>query len=529
LKWKHNIRKINAIFVSLSVIFLFFGEVLMDRETTSFWKQDAHLRIYTPLTEHVKCDVCVIGAGISGLTTAFLLSQNGKKVIVVDDGSIAGGQTERTTGHLTNALDDRYCILEHYFGKEGAKLAAESHRAAMDFIERLVVQYKIDCEYELVNAYLFNPPDVHPLILEHELQAAQRAGLSAVMVERAPLSSFDTGKSICFFNQAHFHPLKYLNQLCELIELNQSEIYGGTHATAIKQIQGTYTVITDQQSTIQAAHVVIATNSPINSRFLPHLKQAAYRTYVIAANIPQGYVPPGLYYDTLDPYHYIRTVKDKQGRLLLMVGGEDHRTAEEEHIEERYRRLTNWTKERFPLMQEVVFRWSGQILEPIDSLGFIGRAHKDQEIYMITGDSGNGLTHGTLGALLINDLILGKKSPWANLYDPHRKTIQAASDFLTENVNTLAQYRDWLTGGSKQPSHPGCGKIIRRGLKKIAQYRDEKGKLHEMSAVCPHLGAIVRWNPGEHCWECPAHGSRFDAEGKVIQGPANCNLKNISE
>lgn len=492
--------------------------------TIPFWNEDCRLKTYSPLSEHMTCDVCIIGAGISGLTTAYLLSKSKKKVIVLDDGPIAGGQTFRTTGHLSNALDDRYFVLESYFGEKGARLAAESHRAAIDFISSLVSTYRILCNFEVIPAYLFAPSEADQHILQKELEAAQRAGLNATMVSRAPLESFDTGPAICFAGQAHLHPLKYIDRLCELIEAEGGLIYGDTHVCSLIEKNG-YRLDTHIKKHIQADHVVVATNSPINSRFFPHVKQAAYRTYVIAGRIPKGYVKAGLYYDTLDPYHYIRIAKDKNGEDILMVGGEDHRTGEEKNIPEKYRNLESWTRERFPFFGEVRFYWSGQIMEPVDCLGFIGKMHKDKEVYIITGDSGNGLTHATIGGLLIHDLIEGGQSPWTDIYNPHRTTLKATSDFLRENINSAMQYMDWFTPGENTELARNCGIIVRKGIKKCALYRDESGTVHEMSAVCPHLGAIVRWNASEHCWECPAHGSRFDAMGQVIQGPSNCHLK----
>lgn len=489
-----------------------------------FWSAEINLKNYPPLTENITTEVCIIGAGISGLTTAYLLNKSGKKVVIVDDGQVAGGQTVRTTAHITNALDDRYYNLENYLGQEEAALAASSHRAAIDFIASVVSLHQIDCDFQQVNAYLFKPPGDSSDELEKELQAAKRAGIDASMVSSSPLDSFDTGPALCFSDQAAFHPIKYLNRLCEILEASGLKIYCGTHVTTINSENG-YTLETDQNKKIQASHVVVATNSPINNRFFPHLKQASYRTYVIAGQVPKGYVKPGLYYDTLDPYHYIRIAQDKNGNDILIVGGEDHRTGEEKEIFERFKTLESWTRERFPKLGEITYHWSGQVIEPVDCIAFIGRVSHDEEVYIITGDSGNGMTHGTIGGLLINDLIMQKKSPWEELYDPHRISIKAAPIFIEENANTFWQYKDWLTTSEEKTLNPGCGIVVREGLTKCALYKDEKGTVHRMSAVCPHLGAIIHWNESTCCWECPAHGSIFTAEGKVVQGPANSNLE----
>jgi len=500
------------------------------RETRSFWQGDRALKTYPSLSCDQEVDVCIIGAGISGLTAAYLLGKENKSVVLLDDGPIAGGQTVRTTGHLTNTLDDRYYHLESYFGQKNTKLIAESHRAAIDLIESLVKQYQIVCEFERVKAYLFVPPHESSVVLEKELKAAHNAGLKDVsFVERCPISTFDTGLSLCFPHQAQFSPLPYLEKLCKLIEAQGGKIYCKTHAEQVAVKESKYHISTDQKHFVSAKHVIYAANAFTGSRLLPHTKQAPYRTYVIAGEIPHGSIEKGLYYDTQDPYHYIRLCPIDAHKDLLMVGGEDHRTAEKRDIRSSYEKLERWTLHRFPMLKKIQYHWSGQVIEPVDSLAFIGRLKKGEERYLITGDSGNGLTHGTLGAILICDLIMGRPNPWEKIYDPHRVTFKSSADFIRENSNTLWQYRDWMKTGevkSEKEIKRNCGAVVCKGFKKMACYRDNEGKLHKVSAVCPHLGALVRWNESEHCWECPAHGSRFTPDGKVIQGPTNHNLKN---
>lgn len=238
-----------------------------------------------------------------------------------------------------------------------------------------------------------------------------------------------------------------------------------------------------------------------------------------------------LYWDTLDPYHYVRLqpMKDGGGEYdLLLVGGEDHKTGQASNTEERHASLEEWARERFPAMQRVEFTWAGQVMEAMDGLAFIGRNPLDKDnVFIVTGDSGMGMTHGTIAGILLTDLISGKENPWAKLYDPSRKTIRAAGEFVKENLNVAAQYADWVTGGdvsSADEIAKDDGAILRRGLTKLAVFRDDKGTLHECSAVCPHLGCIVAWNSSEKTWDCPCHGSRFDKLGKVIVGPANTDL-----
>lgn len=220
-------------------------------------------------------------------------------------------------------------------------------------------------------------------------------------------------------------------------------------------------------------------------------------------------------------------------RDILIVGGEDHKTGQADNAEDRHARLANWARSRFPQMETVEFTWVGQVMESIDGLAFIGRNPLDKEnVFIATGDSGMGMTHGTIAGILLTDLILGRENPWATLYDPSRKTLLAAGEFAKEAVNMAAQYADWVTGGdvsSTDEIADDSGAVMRRGLSKIAVHRDAHGKLHELSAVCPHLGCIVRWNASEKTWDCPCHGSRFGKLGKVINGPANTDLAPTDE
>jgi Rieske Fe-S protein len=272
---------------------------------------------------------------------------------------------------------------------------------------------------------------------------------------------------------------------------------------------------------------VVATNIPINDLLVIHTKQAAYRTYAIAARVTGGAaIPRALVWDTAAPYHYLRPAVGRND--LAIVGGEDHRSGQRNDFEERFHRLESWLAGRFSSPVVVERRWSGQVMETVDGLAFIGRNPGDEpNVYVATGDSGMGLTHGAIAGMLVADLVAGRPNPWAGLYDPSRKPLAAAVEYLKENVKTAAQYGDWLKPGdasSAEEVAPGTGAVVRRGLKMIAAYRDETGALHECSAVCPHLGCVVTWNGADGMWDCPCHGSRFDPDGTVVLGPANSDL-----
>jgi glycine/D-amino acid oxidase-like deaminating enzyme/nitrite reductase/ring-hydroxylating ferredoxin subunit len=479
------------------------------------------------LSSDASADVCIVGAGIAGLTTAYLLAKAGKRVIVVDDGPTAGGETCRTTAHLVSAVDDRFYHLERLHGAEAARLTAESHAAAIDRIERIVQDEKIDCDFTRLDGYLFVPPGDDVAQLDAELQAAHRAGLADVSrVDRAPVTSFDTGPALRFPRQGQFHILKYLKGVAAAATREGVRIHNGTHVDRIEGGKDAH--VETSRGVIRAGAIVVATNSPVNDLVAIHTKQAAYRTFVVGARVRRGSVPRILLWDTPDPYHYLRVVEAEDDDVLI-VGGEDHKTGQADDAPKRFQRLEAWTRERFPQVQAFEFQWSGQVMEPIDGLALIGRNPLDSDnVYIATGDSGNGMTHGTIAGVLLTDLIMGRENPWARLYDPSRKTLGAAKEFVKENVNVAAQYADLVTPGEVDDVAAigtGEGAILRRGAGKVAVYRDERGALHERSAFCTHLGCVVQWNSTEKTWDCPCHGSRFQTDGHVINGPAIRALK----
>ena len=498
----------------------------MPPQRTSVWVATAQLPTYSPLTSDTTADVCVVGAGIAGLTTAYLLTQVGKSVVVLDDGAIGSGMTGVTSAHLTNAIDDRYFHLERLHGERGSRLAAESTTQSIDQIESIVTRERIACDFLRLDGYLFCAPEHGEDLLDRELEAAHRAGLlNVAKIGRAPLA-FDTGPCLRFPHQAQFHPLKYLSGMAQAIERAGSRIYAGTHATRVTG--GENATVATERGTVNAGHIVVATNVPINDLVVIHTKQAPYMTYVIGARVPRNAVTAALYWDTGDPYHYVRLQPIDADHDLLIVGGEDHKSGQADDIEQRHPRLEAWARERFPGMGEVLYTWAGQVMETVDGLAFIGRNPMDHKnVYAVTGDSGQGITHGTIAGMLITDLILGRHNAWESLYDPGRVTMRAATEYVRENINVASQYADYVTGGdveSVDQIAKDSGAVIRRGALKVAVYRDATGELHERSAVCTHLGCIVAWNPAEKSWDCPCHGSRFDKFGAVINGPANVGL-----
>ncbi len=505
-------------------------------KTTSLWLETAHPDRQPALSENATADVCVIGAGIAGVTTAYLLARDKKSVILIDDGTPGCGETGMTTAHLSNVIDDRYTEMIRLHGVDGARLACDSHRAAIARIESICTQERIDAEFQRVSGYLFLSPEHDESYLDEEFEAAREAGIEVEKLAQAPVQGFHSGPCLHFPRQAQFHPLKYLNGVIGAFTRAGGRLYGGVRAEKVNG-GATAEIETASGHRISAKSVVVATNSPFIDLFAIHTKQAPYYTYVIGARVPAGAITPALYWDTHDPYHYVRLQRTTNAELggdnpdpldLLIVGGEDHKTGQASNTEERFAALERWMREHYPAAREVEFRWSGQVMETQDGLGFIGRNPLDaSNVYVATGDSGMGMTHGTIAGMLICDLIQDRPNRWEKLYDPSRVRAGAAGDFLKENLNVAAQYASWVTPGevsSLDEITPNTGAVVREGLTKVAIFRDEAGELHRRSAVCTHLGCIVGWNKAASTWDCPCHGSRFDAYGRVINGPASSDL-----
>lgn len=509
-----------------------------DQRSHSYWQTSVEPLTFDSLREDMGADAVIVGAGIAGLTVAYSLAKVGQRVIVLEQQhTIGSGETGHTTAHITHALDDRYSELEKMFGEDNIRLAAESHTAAINLIEQIIADEKIHCDFLRVDGYLFLHPSDEIITLDEELRATHRAGLPTEMVENVPGIHGVEGPAIRFRNQAQFHPLKYLHGLCNAIINHGGKIFTGTR---VKEFNSNG--IRTDHFTVTAHHIVVATNTPVNDMVTMHTKQFPYRSYVIGATVPKGSLAPALWWDTgemdspwpSDPYHYVRLQPFNETHDLLISGGEDHKTGQsgKDNTEEekRFEYLEAWTRMKFPQVTQIQYRWSGQVIEPVDSLAFIGRNPGDENIYIVTGDSGNGITHGTIAGILIPDLIMGRKNTWEKLYSPSRLPVRAFGQYLSEAGNMAVQYADYLTAGdleSVAELGPDEGAVMKISGKRVAVSRDTQGNLQVYSAVCPHLGCSVRWNTFEKTFDCPCHGSRFTASGKVVNGPAVSDLKPV--
>lgn len=501
----------------------------------TFWIESSDPLSFEKLDENLDVDVVIVGGGIAGISVAYNLVRSGKTVAIVEDGHIGSGETGRTSAHLAAALDERYYRLQEIYGKEDTKLIAESHRKAIEYIETVVNTESIKCNFQKVHGYLFLHPSDKPESLKKELDAACESGLELCELQDVPGIKTITGPCLRFSNQAQFHPLEYIRGLAKSIIGSGGNIFTDTHATEIDETG----ILTNDGYRINAKHVVVATNSPVNNKYMLHLRQSAYRTYLIGMRVKKDSIMEALWWDTgeqggsSNAYHYVRIQKMDDDFDLLLCGGEDHATGLSDDSEiplesDRYAILEKWVRERFTV-EDVVYQWSGQVMYPFDSLAYIGRNPLDKNnIYIVTGDSGNGLTYATIAGMLITDLINERPNKYEKLYSPSRfKLFKAGNVFFEELIGGLSSYlkkRPTHPGDTLEDLLPGEGKIVEIEGKKYGAYKDEGNLLHIVGAECTHLGCIIKWNSDEKSWDCPCHGSRFTNKGTVINGPANTDL-----
>jgi glycine/D-amino acid oxidase-like deaminating enzyme/nitrite reductase/ring-hydroxylating ferredoxin subunit len=494
---------------------------------TALWAEVDPPGARPSLNGDMQVDVAIVGAGITGITAAYLLAGAGLRVAVAEARRVGSGETKRTTAHLTEVLDLRFRRLRSRFGVGGGRLAIEGHRAAIERIAANVRELGRDCELTRVDGYLVAESPEEADELEGEAAAAREMGLSPTLVEAAPLLP-QAVRALRLGQQAQVNPRLYLDGLAEKVEERGGQIF---ETTAVRDIEDgePCRVVTDH-GTITARDVIVASNVPISNLVALHLKLAAYRSYAIAVR-QQAPVPPGLVWDMKDPYHYIR------GHLLggtpyLIVGGEDHKVGESDDTTGPFARLEAYIGQR--LGQPVAptdLRWAGQIIEPADGLPYVGKNSLSRHVFVATGYAGNGITGGTWAATVLADQVQGIANRWTDLLDATRiKPLGAAAAVISENVSYPKHLvTDRLLPVSRNSDldqiAAGEGAVVSVQGTKLAVYRNGEGLLSALSPVCTHMGCFVRWNTAEKSWDCPCHGSRFDAHGLVLNGPATSPLE----
>jgi glycine/D-amino acid oxidase-like deaminating enzyme/nitrite reductase/ring-hydroxylating ferredoxin subunit len=500
--------------------------------TEPYWTDSASLPVYPTLDGNLDVDVAIVGGGITGLCTAYLLATAGKSVALLERARCAQIDTAHTTAHLTMATDTRLRELERRVGRTHAQGAWDAGMAAIAQIETIVRERSIDCSFEWVDGYL-HAPDGKADAREterfrEEAALAADLGFDASFVSDVP---FVGGPGIRLEHQARFHPRKYLASLASAIVAHGGQIFETSEAT---EFSDEPLGVKANGYWVRCRDIVIATHNPrvgVSSTAAATMfqtKLALYTSYVVAGQVPRGTLPDALFWDTADPYHYIRL--DRQAdHDLVIFGGEDHKTGQVSDTNACYARLERALVAILPKLT-LTHRWSGQVIETPDGLPYIGRTNDHQ--YLATGFAGNGMTFGTLAAMIIADAIQQRQNPWTDLFDAERSALRRGMwDYITEN----AQYPYYLMRGrfagaqgrSLRAVKRGEGKIVEHEGQKVAAYRHVDGTLTVRSATCTHMGCIVGWNTAEKTWDCPCHGSRFTLDGEVMSGPAETPLNHI--
>ncbi|MDQ3645128.1 MAG: FAD-dependent oxidoreductase [Actinomycetota bacterium] len=473
----------------------------------------------------VDVDAAVVGAGIAGLTTALLLKKAGLRVVVLEMAGICRGTTGHTTAKVSSQHGLVYDTLGSKFGEDGARGYGEANQAGLDLIASLVAEHQIDCDFDRRPSYVYTEQVSQVSQLEQEAQAAQAAGLPAHYTEETELP-WPVKAAVRFDDQAQFHPRRYCLALARLIDGDGCQVFEQTRAVDVEE--GSPCVVKTERGDVRAPFVVVATHLPFLDRGAFFAKCHPEREYAMAARLEQP-APRGMYVSAEQPTRSIRQQPAVDGELLVL-SGDSHKPGAHEDERTHYDALRQFASERFAV-RSFDYEWSTQDYLPVDQLPYIGKlSRRSERIFVATGFKKWGMTNGTVAGVLISDQIQGRENPWSELFDPNRiKPAASGKEFVKENLFVASRFvgdRIKLRGSSDlEELQPGDGRVVSAGRRQIAVSRDSEGQLHALSARCTHLGCIVNWNTAEKSWDCPCHGSRFAADGKVLQAPATRPLE----
>lgn len=485
----------------------------------SFWLDSTAETDYPPM-EKVTVDVAIVGAGITGITAAYLLKKAGKTVALIDGQRIATSASGHTTAKVTSLHQLIYADLIDRHGEDKARLYGESNQAGVEFVANTVEREGIDCDFQRNETFSFAESKDNLDKIQREYDAAVKLGLPAEFVTETTLP-FEIAGAIKFTNQGEFHVRKYLLHLASIIPGDGSYVFENSRVQTVEE--GSPCTVFANDTTLEATDVLLTTHLPIMDQGLYFAKAYPQRSYIIGAKIDAAKAPQGMYIGVGKNYHSIRTTPAPDGGLLLLIGGGGHKVGSKSDTETSYEELEQYLHSHFGI-DKIDYRWSTQDYKSFDRLPYIGKlTPANEHIYVATGYSLWGMSKGTMAGMLLADLVLGKANPWADLYNSLRATPFVTQESIKNNLDVgihwvgdrLKGIQNWSVDDVK----PGEGKIITLKGEKVGVYKDEAGKVTAVNATCPHLTCIVNWNSAEKSWDCPCHGGRFTCEGKVIQGP----------
>lgn len=491
-------------------------------EQEVLWKHDAAPNRFAPLSENIDVDVAIIGGGITGITTGYLLAKEGKKVAVLEAMRTGCGTTGYSTGNLYALIDEMLHKVEKKFDTQTMQEIAVSRTQAICQIEEIIREFSISCDFHKRSWFLFSENEADDKIIESEYNCTIEAGLEAYKMNNQFLP-FETSSALRVDHQAQFNPVMYMRAFAKEAARTGCQIYERSKVVEIEEGE-TSVLTTDKGFKVRAQHVVHATHTPKGIMMIQTFL-GPYREYALAVKLKSGSYPEGIFWAFNHPHHHsMRSYTDENGEQYLLILGEPHKVGQESDNEACFEKLEQYVRERFDV-DSVVYRWGAQHYKSADGLPYIGRKFSGSNTYIATGFSTDGLVYGTLSAMIISDLILGRKNKLADLYDPGRHTpLKSAERFIRENVNVAVQY---LKDVVFRPDSEELAEIqkeqagtIELDGEKYGVYRDKLGMLHIVSIVCTHMKCTLNWNKAEKSWDCPCHGSRFNYDGKVIEGCA---------
>lgn len=495
----------------------------------SLWVTTTPAGDFPVLNHDLSADVAIVGAGITGLSAALMLSRQGAKVIVIEAGAIAAGTTGYTTAKLTSLHGLTYTSIFKDHGPDRARQYADASQWALGWVAELVEQNRIECDFRRAAAFTYTRDESRVGDIEQEVKTAQSLGLPASLETQSDLP-FDIKAAVRFDHQAMFHPRKYCLALASLAVAEGAQIFQMTRATRIDSARPC--TVETPNATITAAHVIQATQIPVHDPGGFFARTSPTRSYCVA--VPAGEnAPAGMYLSVDTPARSIRTHREGDQNYLI-VGGEGHKVGQEPDTIGRYQALMGWIQQTFG-PREPLFKWSAQDYTSVDGVPYIGKlAPGLDHMWVATGFKKWGMTTGTAAGMILADRILGADNPWAEVFDSTRiKPVASASKLVKENLNVakhfVSDHLERLSAPQIDALRPGQGAIVKVDGHSVAAYRDDQGAVHALSPVCTHLKCTVAFNPAEKTWDCPCHGSRFDIEGKVIQGPALKDLDVVQQ
>ena len=502
----------------------------LSERNPSVWVATTPETAYPPLSGRIEVDVAVIGAGITGLTTALLLKEAGATVAVLEAGRVASGTTGYTTAKVTSQHGLVYAELVGKHGHDKARQYADANQAAIELVAGQVERRNIDCQFERQDAYTYTTEAERRADIAAEVEVATSLGLPATYVENTALP-YPVEAAVRFTGQAQFHPRRYCLALAEAIPDAGSHLFEMTRGLDVDESgdgQGRVVVKADGGEVV-AGDVVVATLLPFVDLGGFFAKAHPVRSYAMAVRV-DGEAPSGMYLSADTPTRSVRPVH-LDGDVGLILGGESHKVGQGGDTEQYYATLGSWSRANFSVAS-VEHRWSAHDYVPVDSLPFVGRSPRSQRLQVATGFKKWGMSNGTAAGRIMADNILGRENPWAAAFDATRVDVTGSvKEFVSENLNVgkrfVKDHLDRLSAPSAAHLAPGDAGLVDAGGEKVAAYRHPDGTLQAVSAICTHMGCTVQWNPAETTWDCPCHGSRFACDGTVLNGPAVADLTQV--